>query len=121
LTARAEKPDSSLTSRSTADGRAGRVVDVGPAARQGPQSIATLAHQQDLVVAKDAGAHIDLGRRVALLALEEAAQVIRLGLRARGQHLGGDLAHLLVALAVVLLLAEGQPGLGDGLQLAAPA
>ena len=44
---------------------AGRVIDISPAAGQGPAAVGQLLDQEDLVLAKDNAAYIDLGGGVA--------------------------------------------------------
>src|SRR6185437_14663406 len=53
------------------DGAGGGVVDVDPAAGEGPLAVGALAYQQDAVVLENAAAHVYLGGGVAFLARPE--------------------------------------------------
>ena len=50
---------------------AGRLIDVGPAAGQGPFAVADLAHHQNPPVFEGRAAHIHLGRGVAVFLAQQ--------------------------------------------------
>src|SRR6185437_14560986 len=101
-----------------ADSRFARALsDVYPTPRQGPRSV--LADEQKLLVAEDDAANTELRRRVARL--ERETRVDGRDVPIGREHLGGDLPHLLVPLAVVDAgPVVGHAGLRDRLQPSRP-
>jgi hypothetical protein len=85
---------------------AGRLAHVGPATGKGPKAILELADQENSVVAEGGDADIDFRGGVAGLLREE---IVDGGgtreFRARGSHLGGDVADFVVALDIEFVLA----------------
>jgi len=97
-----------------------RLIDVGPAARQRPAAVADLAHHEDATIAEHCPTHIDLGRRVAQILLEQTRNALERSPGTVGEHGGGDCAHATVPLQIVGVGAESQAGLRNRLQFARP-
>jgi hypothetical protein len=92
-------------------GGARRIVDVGPAARQRPFAVGALAHQQNAIVTEDRAAHVHLRRGIPVLDEPRLAHRFGADLGLQIEQAGGDVADLAIALAVVFLGGEVQPGL----------
>ena len=92
------------------DGGRRHVAHVGPAARRTPEAVRRLADKKDLPVPDDDRPHVDLGCRVTRLRREGRKKE-----RVAAHQFGRDLPERLVALAVVAVLGEGEPGLCEGL------
>ncbi|OQB88124.1 MAG: hypothetical protein BWX84_03253 [Verrucomicrobia bacterium ADurb.Bin118] len=93
------------------------IVHVRPPARQRPQSIGRLAHQQHLIIAKYRRAHIHLGGGVAVLQRKQLAECRGRGGVLQRHQFGGDVGGGLIALAVVIACGVGETRLRQRLEL----
>src|ERR1700685_1753044 len=83
------------------DCAAGTVTDISEATGEGPQTVGALLHHEDAFITKHRGADIHARRGITVLALEQFGYGLGLGTRAGGDHRGGDITHLIIALAVI--------------------
>src|SRR5579871_3838459 len=102
------------------DALLGRLVHVGPAARECPAAIAYLAHQQNPVIAEYGPAHVHLWRWISDVLLKQLGEPLEGCIGTVRQHLDRDGADTAEAVEIVGVLGEGQAALRDGLQLAGP-
>ena len=112
------KPD--LFEDFAGDGFGGGFVGIGPAAGEGPEVVLGFANEEDVVVAEDHAADIDLGGGVAGLGGEDAGDGFDRFAGAGGHDLRGDIADGFVALAVIVVFGEEEAVLGDGLEFPGP-
>ncbi len=102
-------------------GDGGRLTDIGPTAGEGPATVLEFPDKEDAAIPESGNANIDFGRGVTGLLGEEILKGSGTGESgASGHHLGGKVADLVVAVNIELVLAIGEPGLGDGLEAARP-
>src|SRR5215469_7256839 len=81
-------------------GAGGRVVDVDPAAGEGPLAVGALAHEQHAIALENSATDVDLRGGVAFLALPESFRLRDRDVELRGEDGGDQLRELRVALTV---------------------